>query len=373
MFYTTWMIALVAMGSAGCDIQDIIDNTSLAKIEPRYEKLVLTTTPPKLETLTPSKVPRMNQCFERSGSMLYMMGGTDSLLRQLDTVESLDLTTGAFTTGAPWPTPRFTVISVDAAGRVCMGYGTLNFNVVDPIEVIDCYDTQTNTWSTLPPLPGKLNAGAHPLASHGGDIYAFGVADDMGLTKAVFVHEDAKGAWRQLPPMPEFCQLDHPLTIGDKVYLFDCGVDKNQKMLLAYDVVAETWSTLAPPPAGDVFVSYGERPHAYKNGFVFRQQNTHEVWRYDITADQWSKGPPMPVDTARATSAIVDTKLYVRVLGTKSGPATGSIHAYDIETQTWSIALDLPANKGNGFHAEAVGSEIHYIGEYSELAPSIGQ
>ncbi|MBK9262123.1 MAG: hypothetical protein IPM54_20255 [Polyangiaceae bacterium] len=365
------MFVLAALGCISCNLNDIIDNASLAKIEPRYEKLDLAS-PSKLEKLTPSKVVRSGPIHRRIGSTVYRIGGLDELAGVVDAAESLDLTTGAFKTLRAWPTPRFTEI-VDVAGdRICIGYGTLNLDVVNLIEVIDCYDTVADTWSTIPSFPVKLVAVQRPLATHGRDIYVFGAEDAMKNPKAAYVYEDAKGAWTELPSMPEQCWLNHPMIIGDKIYLFDCGSNNKQYLLLAYDIVGATWSTLTAPPPGDIKLPLRDKPHVHGNGFVFYNSFTNEVWHYDITMDQWSKGPALSADVDGAATAIVDNQLYVRIVHVRSGTTTGAIHAYDIEKQTWSLILDVPYQTGLTFDAEAVGSEIHYVGDHSALAPSIG-
>lgn len=313
---------------------------------------------------------RTGSTFVRSGSNVYAVGGLDDKARLVNVVESLDLTTGAFTTLATWPTPRYTEIAVDAGGRICFGYGTINLDEL--VDVIDCYDTEKNTWSTLPPLPVNLDATVQSMTSHGRDIYVFGAEDAMKSPQGVYVHEDGQGAWKELSPIPDVCLLNYPVTVGDKIYLFDCGVNTDQKLLLAYDIPTATWSTLAPPPPGNIDLVSRERPEVHANGFVFINRLTKEVWHYDIAANQWSKSPTLPIAVANSATALVDNKLFVRVLQVAAGVGTGAIHVYDLATQTWSIGLDLPEEKGLILHAEVVGSEIHYLGEQSTLAPSIG-
>lgn len=112
---------------------------------------------------------------------------------------------------------------------------------------------------------------------------------------------------------------------------------------MAYDIVSDTWASLAPMPetlglgGGGVtddgtFVWIGGSPDS---GFL----TTTSVYLYDIATDAWSEGTELTDVGLTAPGYVVDgDKVYI------GGSYLGSDHfyMYDVSADTWTRLADLP-------------------------------
>jgi hypothetical protein len=158
-------------------------------------------------------------------------------------------------------------------------------------------------------VPGSPNGGAGPwtagnpypttivrygFAQTATHFYVFGGVDNGSTTNAVNRMNLATGTWEPRAPMPfggeaPTCALDTSTNI---VYCAD-GLATNS--FAAYDIAANSWTSLAPDP----FVSdhYGSASGAF-NGKVYVVGGTgsysNAVWIYDVATNSWSVGNPAP-------------------------------------------------------------------------------
>jgi hypothetical protein len=91
---------------------------------------------------------------------------------------------------------------------------------------------------------------------------------------------------------------------------------------------------------------------------------SNRLYEFDPAADSWTQLEDMP-ESKQTNGQVVDGILYV--FGGYNGDVSSSIHAYDIEQNTWSTDLpDMPV--GISAHSVATDGEmIAVIGDYSDI------
>lgn len=220
---------------------------------------------------------------------------------------------------APIPTPRqeAALVSLDEKIYVIGGFHETKAESIDIVEV---YDSKTDTWSSVSSLPKKLNhVGA---AEYDGKIYVVG---GFEYTLPLITH------WRATD------------------YLF------------IYDPVSDQWTRGAdmPTPRGALTAEFiGNTLYAVGGNnlipnkllsLVFNQISYPINEAYDPESDTWSKKAPMPTPRDHAASAVIDEKLYV-IGGRQSHKANkiGANEVYDPKTDSWSVLEPIPTPRSGG-------------------------
>lgn len=143
----------------------------------------------------------------------------------------------------------------------------------------------------------------------------------------------------------------------------------------AYDVAADTWSTLAPLPEGRHHIALapaagriyglggfsGEIPH-------WRAHDT--VFVYDPASDRWSPGPTMPQARAEGVSAVIDDRIYMIGGRTPARPDAAHFRDHadtnrgdvlDVRSGQWQRIADAPSER-NSAAAAVIGNRIYVVG-----------
>ena len=197
------------------------------------------------------------------------------------------------------------------------------------------YDSETQDWSELPPMPTPR--GALTAAAVGNKIYVAGGAkipsgvrlpDGLNAGSPVEIlgtmemFDTETKTWTALRPMTlprnhhDIAYLDGKLyAIGGAVGSCVGGWASNVPMNEAYDIATDTWSTSAPMPTarsgigaavidGKIYV-VGGAGWVDERGGVFR---TNEA--YDPKSDSWVEETPMPTARHGFAKGVLDGKLY---------------------------------------------------------------
>jgi N-acetylneuraminic acid mutarotase len=198
------------------------------------------------------------------------------------------------------------------------------------------YDTETQSWSALPPMP--TSRGAFAAVAVDNKIYAVGgakipsgmeLADGLNaggrveIVGTVEVFDTEKNTWTTLKPMPlarnhhDVAYLDGKLyviggTIGS---CFPGGWSSNVSMNEVYDIATDTWSTGAPMAAarsaigvaalGGRIYAIGGEGWSDESGRVFRASES-----YDPKTNSWTEEAAMPTPRHGFAKGIIDGKLY---------------------------------------------------------------
>ena len=111
-------------------------------------------------TKTPMPTPRGGLAARVVNGILYAVGGSDSRLSTLSTVEAYDPATNTWTTKAPMPTPRGGLAAEVVNGILYAVGGGAGGGII--LSTVEAYAPATNTWTGKAPMPtprGSLAAG----------------------------------------------------------------------------------------------------------------------------------------------------------------------------------------------------------------------
>ncbi|MBI4027689.1 MAG: HYR domain-containing protein, partial [Verrucomicrobia bacterium] len=158
------------------------------------------------------------------GDKIYVIGGRQGGApfsgAPLNTVEIYDIATDTWSTGAPMPTARGDVYSVAAIGtKIYVAGGNLGFFSSTSLDVLEIYDTVSNTWTTGPSMPtARSNATA---ASCGGKFHVIGGLNQMFSspfsTNEAF--DPVSGTWATEASMPTPRSELGSAVIGNVIYV----------------------------------------------------------------------------------------------------------------------------------------------------------
>ena len=176
-------------------------------------------------------------------------------------------------------------------------------------------------------------------------------------------------AWKQAAPSP-LARVEAPAAVVDgRLYVFGGFTDdlNASRRVDVYDPATDTWSRKRDMPAGVTHLNAAvDGPHIwFAGGFKGKHPGaaTTEVWKYEVAADRWAPGPPLPEPRAGGGLAVAEHRLhyfggYLPDRNTNSG-------------DHWSLALeggkewrreqDLPDPRGH-LGAAVLEGKIYALG-----------
>jgi N-acetylneuraminic acid mutarotase len=246
-------------------------------------------------------------------------------------LEAYDPTTNKWTTKAMIPFPADHPNVAATSDKLYILGETGNTNSAE-------YDPVANTWTMKAPIPTQRAASA--TAAIGTKVYVAGGA--MGSNGASFgptvrdfaVYDTTTDTWETLDPMPSPGRNHAPgLAVGGLFYVVggrtNGPMDGLQNRLDAYDPATKTWSAKAPMP-----VARGGCMAGVVNGLLIvaggegnaRDVNPQGVFPdtdgYDPATDTWHVFAPMRTPRHGTGAAGLDGKLYVPGGATAQGGGT---------------------------------------------------
>jgi N-acetylneuraminic acid mutarotase len=280
--------------------------------------------------------------------------------------------TGSWRTAMPAPTKRTEVTAAAVAGKLYLlgGFSAPKLsNVLDLAitDLVEQYDTVTDQWSTVAPMPAKLHhAGAVAVGER---LYVVG-----GFTKSLlsvwhpvaslYVYHPASDTWVEGPPMPTargalaVAEMD-----GQIVAVGGHGESDNTGAVELYDPVQEKWETLPSlPTARDHLAAAVWNGQLYAIGGRLNRdygKNLSTVEMYDRKAGKWVKAADLPTARSGITAAAIDGAIYV--LGGESPAGTFATNeAYFPKTGRWSSMAPMPTSR-HGLGSAVVGGELFVV------------
>ena len=327
------------------------------------------------EALTsPPTAPAYHAAFDRGGpgpgGDLWDLRPPDGAVSVVDIASSvaqfghtclMPEVAGAWSSGAPLPTPRTEVASAALDGVIYVIGGFPNTGV--HTDLVEAYDTAGDSWSTVDPLPEALDhAGAGAV---GGKIYVVGGYRGQGsISDATYEFDPVADMWTTRASMPLPRAAAATVVVDGVIYVLG-GVGPQETVPLAYDPVADEWKELAPMSAprehlaaaavGGMVYLVGGREN------VFDNVGTLEA--YDPVADAWQALAAMP--TARGGLAASSLAGRVHVVGGEDLAPGGSTYpqheVYDPASDGWQPAPPLPTPR-HGLTAQTVDGKLYVIG-----------
>jgi N-acetylneuraminic acid mutarotase len=221
---------------------------------------------------------------------------------------------------APMPTARSGFGLVEVNGYL-YAIGGFNKGQGDFSAANEVYNPETDTWTKKAGMPTHRVSFA--MVAYEGRIYVFGgqilVAGHRVVINVSEAYDTATDSWATLTPMPhlgeDFAAYN---VVGNKIYVVGNYTE-------VYDPAADSWETKATIPtltahsanaevAGKIYVfsgnPWGNDPQNY--------QPINQTQIYDPQSDSWTTGAPIPVGVASAAAVATssgDTSKIIYVIG----------------------------------------------------------
>ncbi len=225
------------------------------------------------------------------GGLLYVIGGRAGFpgAAPLSDLRRYDPVTNTWVTLASMFTARaaaaaavvddaiFVIGGRTATGGPCSG---------GPLSVVERYDIDTNTWSTVAPLPGPARSDLAAV-SHGGKIFVFGGCSGVfSITGEVDRYDPQTNTWTTgLATMPTPRASLVAGKVGDTVFAIGgstTGLDQ-VSVNEAYKISSNSWSTTPaamPTPRSEAGVhSHGGRVFVVGGGNRGISSDANEVFK----------------------------------------------------------------------------------------------
>ena len=235
------------------------------------------------------------------------------------------------------------------------------------LSVVEVYDPNTDTWSTISDMP--TDRAAMPTCVVNEKIYVIGGGNlrngQFSWLSTVEEYDPETDTWSTKADMPRPTTLFPACEVDGKIYAI--GGNNNltyHKNIVVYDPSIDTWELKAEIPTPRNGLSA-----CYMNGKIY----TIGGWRtgygcmkvvevYDIGSDTWSKKTGLPFTIGYHTSFAVNGKILI-ISGEASdaGPLYSSVYEYDPETETINEKAEIPAARAY-FASAMVDGKIYVIG-----------
>lgn len=167
---------------------------------------------------------------------------------------------------------------------------------------------------------------------------------------------EAQGSWTQAAPLPEERTEVSVATDGERIFLAggfkqvgeeDAGAPRT---VYAYDPDADDWASLTELPEG-----VNHTGLEYHDGKLYVIAGFHEntfdpiscMRIYDIAADRWRDGPPVPTARGALATAVLDGRIHA-IGGTTHGRRDVGVHeVYDPEAGEWTELAPMPTPRNH--------------------------
>ena len=249
------------------------------------------------------------------------------------------------------------------------------------------YDVAAGTWSTAAARPHPGNHHAAEVIH--GKLYLFG-GFDFGSEGQVQIYDPATDTWTKGAPMPFAAGSSSTAFIGDDVYVAGGivggsgagGTTTNRTA--RYDPDTDTWTELAPMPAGrnhtaagtdgqKLYVFGGRGPGNGDRNVTTNGFDTFQL--YDPATNTWQSSdtpgsplPPLPQARGGMGKAVYHGGAFYVIGGetlTGAGATDDGVYhrvdVYNPTTNAWATASDMPTAR-HGIFPVLSGNQIFVAG-----------
>jgi N-acetylneuraminic acid mutarotase len=213
-------------------------------------------------------------------------------------------------------------------------------------NLFERYDTASNQWTTLSPMP--TSRGGVATAFLNGKLYAIGGYNGSILSK-VEVFDPVTGQWSVGQSLPNGAGFATAIATNGKILLFGGKNSGNARInqVLEFDPATNQWTSKASMPTArsrvELILVSGK---IWAIGGTSDVSSLNKVEIYDVAANSWSTGVSTIVPREGALSWLAQDKIYLA--GGSNGSYLSSIESYDFTTSQWSASGSLPESIHNG-------------------------
>lgn len=235
--------------------------------------------------------------------------------------------------------------------------------------VMQSYDPASDSWTDLEPIPTQRSFAA--LAALEDSIYVIGGTSGTNEFQGAFErYRPVENRWTRLPDLPTPRNRLAAAAVDGKIYVIGGMVAYsgrgNTDVVEAYDPESNRWTTKSRMPTvrhGLAAVVVANRIYTIGGYMTFGDRLTVETGAlevYDPSADEWSRGAPMPTKRGWFGAAAVGGRIYV--LGGRTG-GMAPTEVYDTTSDTWETRTPLPEERQRFVVGVADGKVYVFPGE----------
>jgi N-acetylneuraminic acid mutarotase len=267
---------------------------------------------PRWETAAPMPTKRTDAFAATLGTKITVMGGLDSLGRDLDAVEVFDTVTGEWNKSVPLP------VAVHSAGAEVVNgmiyvLGGLQGVTGQPTDAAFVYDPAAAEWHSLAKLPRAV--GAMATVVRGEEIHAFGGRTILGASPEYLIYDTATDTWSTGEEMLTALEASGADLIGETFYVYggrSGSVLDNSRRLESYAPTERYWSRHTQLPiATSSFGHAAYKGILYEFGGQAPTATLKDVVTYDPAGDLWKKVSEMPTPRYGVATAEANGKIFL--------------------------------------------------------------
>lgn len=231
-------------------------------------------------------------------------------------------------------------------------------------------------WSTVAEAP--LSRSEAQGVTVDGRLYVFGGYTDTSYTpvsRRADMYDPQSNSWTELPDMPMAITHAGVASDGANIYLAGgvVGSGAGDKVsattaVWRYSISAGEWTsmpTLPEPRGAGGLALIGRTLHFFGGTGIDRYTSEDEHWQLSLDGgSEWTAAAPLPNARNHLASAVIDGTLYV--LGGQHGHnetlvTQRAVHAYDPATDSWTERAQLPAGRSH-MAVVVVGGQLYLLG-----------
>ncbi|XP_075900836.1 kelch-like protein 29 [Nelusetta ayraudi] len=229
----------------------------------------------------------------------------------------------------------FSVIS--AGDNIYLSGGTESGVMVADVW---CYMSLLDNWNLVSRM--TVARCRHNSLVYDGKLYTIGGLGMSGNLDHVERYDTITNQWETVSPLPKPVHSAAATVCGGKVYVFG-GVNeagRSAGVLQSYVPQSNTWSFIESPMIDNKYA-----PAVSLNGFIFILGGAYAraTTIYDPDKGNIKAGPNMNHSRQFCSAVILDGKIYATGgIVSSEGPALGNMETFDSCTNTWTLPQSLP-------------------------------
>uniref|UniRef100_A0A8C6EYC6 Kelch like family member 29 n=1 Tax=Marmota marmota marmota TaxID=9994 RepID=A0A8C6EYC6_MARMA len=203
-----------------------------------------------------------------------------------------------------------------------------------------CYMSLLDNWNLVSRM--TIPRCRHNSLVYDGKIYTLGGLGVAGNVDHVERYDTITNQWEAVAPLPKAVHSAAATVCGGKIYVFG-GVNEAGRaagVLQSYVPQSNTWSFIESPMIDNKYA-----PAVTLNGLVFILGGAYAraTTIYDPDKGNIKAGPNMNHSRQFCSAVVLDGKIYATGgIVSSEGPALGNMEAYEPATNTWTLLPHMP-------------------------------